>query len=64
MSIEDELKDGDDVTLNGVVVSVERVDGKAKIRLKSGAYIAIDISDINTYHPATRYDGIDKRKGN
>jgi len=62
--IEDELKSGDDVTLNGVVVSVERVDGKAKIQLKSGAYITIDISDINTYHPATCYDGIDKRKGN
>ena len=53
---------GDDITVNARVIEVE---GEVLIvRLKSGDLKTINVADVNTHRPCTKWDGIDHRKGN
>jgi dsDNA-specific endonuclease/ATPase MutS2 len=57
------MKIGDDVTLNGKIIEVS-ASGNPIIELKSGIRMLVKSTDINTWHPNKKSDGIDRRKGN
>lgn len=57
------MKIGDDVTLNGKIIEVS-ASGNPIIELKSGIKMLVKSTDINTWHPNKKNDGIDHRKGN